>query len=423
MGAGQDVVTEKKGTNNMKTLSLSLALTLFSAAASAAPLVSNVAFSQGDNGVVTVTYDLAADPGIVLLDILTNGVSVGDAKVTHVVGDVNRKIAPGTGKTIYWSCAKDAPEVEGSTISATVTAYSLDAPPEVLVLDLVNTNSYLFYKSLAALPDGGLDNDIYRTSRLVMKKVPAKGVTFLSGRPGSTTAWLKPFLATFSSDYYMGIYPVTQGQQLLIDGDRHSEFTNSVDSLLRPVDKVHWVDIRYWATWPNGEGVFTHDNVSSSWGFLAKLRRCGLPIDLPTCTEWEYACRAGSQTRFGNGTDNEEGMARMGWYSGNSDGTTHPVGRKDPNDWGFYDMHGNVWEWCLDWFRDEELADRTTVRTDYPGESTSSSNSNYVSARTRRGGSYAATWDTCTSYTPQNNVINKATLGGGYRICVKAVIP
>ena len=61
-----------------------------------------------------------------------------------------------------------------------MTAYSLDNPPDVLVLDLVNTNSYMFYKSLAALPDGGLKNDIYRTSKLVMKKVPAKGVTFLS---------------------------------------------------------------------------------------------------------------------------------------------------------------------------------------------------------------------------------------------------
>lgn len=405
----------------MKTIFSTFAVLALVATLVAAPSVSNVSLSQGGNGIVKITYDLTDDPGIVLLDILTNGVSIGDSKVTHAVGDVNRRLAPGTGKTIWWSCYKDAPEVEGAAISAKVTAYSLDAPPDVMVLDLMKTNGYTFCKSLAALPDGGLANDIYRTSRLVMKKVPAKGVTFLSGKPGATTPRYKPFLATFSSDYYMGIYPVTQGQQLLIDGDRHSEFTNSVDSLLRPVDKVHWVDIRYWATWPNGEGVFTHDNVSSSWGFLAKLRRCGLPIDLPTCTEWEYACRAGSQTRFGNGTDNEEGMARMGWYSGNSDGSTHPVGRKDPNDWGFYDMHGNVWEWCLDWFCDEELADRTTVRTDYPGESTYSSN--YEAARTRRGGSYAAAWDTCTSYTPQNNIINIATLGGGYRVCVKAVIP
>ena len=405
----------------MKTLFSSFAVLSLAATVIAAPSVSNVSLSQGGNGIVKITYDLGVEPGIVLLDIQTNGVSIGDAKITHVVGDVNRRLEPGAGKTIWWSCSKDAPEVDGTAISAVVTAYSLEAPPDVMVLDLVITNRITFCKSLEGLPDGGLANDIYRTGRLVMKKVPAKGVTFLSGFPGATTDRYKPFLATFASDYYMGIYPVTQGQQLLIDGATHSEFTNGVDSVLRPVDKVHWVDIRYWFTWPNGSGVFTHDNVDATHGFLAKLRRCGLPIDLPTCTEWEYACRAGSQMRFGNGADDETGLARMAWYSGNSEGTTHPVGRKDPNGWGFYDMHGNVWEWCLDWFRSDELPDRTNVRTDYPGESTYSSS--YQSARTRCGGSYNTGWDSCTSHARQNNIINTATLGGGYRVCVKAVIP
>ncbi len=406
----------------MKTIFSTFAVLSLATTVIAAPSVSNVSLSQGGNGIVKITYDLEDEPGIVLLDILTNGVSIGDSKVTHVVGDVNRRLAPGTGKTIWWSCCKDAPEVDGVSISTAVTAYSLDSPPDVMVLDLMSTNGYTFYKSLAGLPEGGLDNDIYRTSRLVMKKVPAKGVTFLSGQPGSTTAWLKPFLATFSSDYYMGIYPVTQGQQALIDSDTYSYFTNGAEAAQRPVDKVSWYDLRKWYEWPDGSGVFTHDNIGVN-GILAKLRRCGLPIDLPTSTEWEYACRAGTQLRFGNGSDDEAGLELMGWYNGNSGGTTHPVGRKEPNAWGFYDMHGNVWEWCLDRFRSTELEDRTTVRTDYPGESTYSAESDYAYAKTRHGGGYDAWWENCSSHVTQNNILNIATLGGGYRVCVKAVIP
>jgi formylglycine-generating enzyme required for sulfatase activity len=95
------------------------------------------------------------------------------------------------------------------------------------------------------------------------------------------------------------------------------------------------------AKWPASNAV-------DSTSCLGKLRSwTGLDFDLPTEAQWEYACRAGTTTTYSYG--NSANGSYM-WYGDNSSWTTHEVGTKQPNPWGLYDMHGNVFEWCLDWY-------------------------------------------------------------------------
>ena len=87
--------------------------------------------------------------------------------------------------------------------------------------------------------------------------------------------------------------------------------------------------------------------------FLKKLSEITKQtVRLPTEAEWEYSCRAGTTTTYYSG-DTEADLARVAWYIDNSKNTTHPVGQKEPNKFGLYDMHGNVWQWCQDWYSED----------------------------------------------------------------------
>jgi len=135
---------------------------------------------------------------------------------------------------------------------------------------------------------------------------------------------------TLTRGFYMQVTPVTQGQWKAVMVGNPSYFKDCGDDC--PIENVSWNDAQE---------------------FIKKLnKREGVnKYCLPTEAEWEYAARAGSDTAYCFG-DDEAMLYEYAWYDKNSGGRIHPVASKKPNFWGLYDMHGNVWEWCEDWYRD-----------------------------------------------------------------------
>jgi formylglycine-generating enzyme required for sulfatase activity len=141
---------------------------------------------------------------------------------------------------------------------------------------------------------------------------------------------------TISRGCWMGKFLVTQGEYLAVMGTNPSAFTGDTN---RPVESVTWYDGTNYC-----EQLTRRERAAGRIATNSVYR-------LPTEAEWEYGCRAGTSTRFSYGDDpGYTNLTNYAWYRDNSGGTTHPVGQKLSNPWGLYDMHGNVWEWCQDWF-------------------------------------------------------------------------
>ena len=390
-----------------------------------APTVTNVTMSQDEvTRTVKITYDLGEEPGIVTFDICTNGVSIGASNILHAVGDVNRKLEVGAGKEIYWPAEKSWPghAIKEACVTAVVTAWSTNNPPPVLVVDLVTTNKY-FYNHISQLPDGGLTNRVYKTEKLVMKRIPAAGVTWVMGDSvsASPTDQFRPHHVSFSEDFYLGVFEVTQRQMELGSGRARNTFTNFAadeNADVLPAEKIGYgqisgsspadMQLRGYNKWP--ADVHT---IAAGSAILSKFRLFGLAFDLPTSAQWEYACRAGCATDYNNGTN--DNLDVVGWYSGNSavEGSArpHPVGSKRPNAFGLYDMHGNVSEWVLDWY---DSNGSSIVDYDInPKGLAAAQASPYNTARTWRGGSYNGSATASKAYVYGNRNWN-ATLESGF---------
>ena len=182
--------------------------------------------------------------------------------------------------------------------------------------------------------------------------------------------------------FYMGKYEVTQGQWQVVMGNNPSSFTGDPNW---PVENVSWNDVQE---------------------FIRRLnaRAGGTTFRLPTEAEWEYAARAGTTTSWSFGNDASQ-LERYVWYDKNAGGETHPVGQLQPNLWGLYDMHGNVWEWVQDWFG--SYASGTA--DDPPGPPSGS-------YRVNRGGGWDSGFNHCRSGGRSNNAPGKRYDNLGFRL-------
>ena len=283
----------------------------------------------------------------------------------------------------------------------------------------------------SASPAGGW-TDEYKTTKLVLRYV----------EPGSFTMGCKStdyadardsglHQVTLTAPFYAGVFEITQKQWELVMGQNPAMHKGD----MRPVENVSYANIRGGKAglgWPKSTGV-------DAASFMGKIRvRTGLAgFDLPTEAQWEYACRAGTETGINSGKnvtiDSQSwhleyaawhcpNMDEVAFYAGNmeDEGGGYPsgprtVGCKRPNAWGLYDCHGNVYEWCLDyqgvyhWYEGVDATDPAGPEISWEKKS------NY---RVRRGGAYNLYADMCTSGMYSNGLVSesKSSDDTGFRL-------
>ena len=421
----------------MKTLLLPVFTLVAGFAFSAVPEVSNVQFSQGSDRKVTITYDLENGPAIITCDILSNavdavsGVSIGDENLHYMTGDVNCRVDGEAGKktshTIVWEADKAWPDhkIRTESVRAKVTAWALDNPPEYMVIDLVlpsGATAYdiAYYTSSNAIPGGLLADESYRTTKLVLRHVHApESGKFVAGNLAEPNRSGRPeenqHTMALTKDYWLGVFQFTQGGYYQVMGAwPSSKFTGDLRRLL-PVDSATYNGVRGGTYYP----AAPTDSQSYLLGRLTKY--CRYAIDFPSEAQWEYAARAGNiegywpngvpiSTTIGtSGGEKEPTLERLAWMTTTSDSSTHPVGTKDPNDWGFYDVLGNVYEYCLDYYKQ--------TRTDTDGRVITASEADDSTKMAARGGCYWDQWYNTRTSRRCGQVASGNSGQYGFRFC------
>ena len=306
-----------------------LLLFVFSAVCSFGQTVSNVdAYQEGKNIIITYDTDKAGCVGDVYCS--TDGGRTWGEPLLQVTGDVNKQVQAGSHR-IVWDVLSEREKLAGANICFKVEVNSGKFTVNGVSFEMVRVEGGTFRMGATSEQEDEADSD----------EKPVHSVTL--------------------SSYYIGKTEVTQALWQAVMGSNPSNFKGSD----LPVGSVSW------------------DNCQE---FIQKLNRLtGRNFRLPTEAEWEFACRGGNNS-CGYKYSGSNNLGSVAWYDGNSGGKSHPVGTKAPNELGIFDMSGNVWEWCSDWYANYTSYSQTNPTGPQSG-----------SDRVNRGGSWSNGAGNCRS--------------------------
>jgi formylglycine-generating enzyme required for sulfatase activity len=418
-----------------------------------------VSVEQLSDRTVEITYLLEEASAVVTLRVQTNNsenvwIDIPGAMLRSLSGDVNRLVeAGGRAKVVRWRPGSEefVSEMNLSNMRFVVTAWPVDDPPPYMVVSLAKKSDprARYYPSADSLPGGLLTRNCYRTDMLVMRKIPAKNVTWIMGAKGES-GWMdgvgaeKPHQVTLAANYYIGVFPVTQRQWANVAGDAHHAWHDGTGrNSLRAMEYCSFYELRESAiseyaagkTGGSSNGNCRYPNAPSPNSFLGLLRaRTGIDFDLPSEAQWEYACRAGHGYGFyGDGSAiGAANLARIACFGrgASSDPAVDPasggtpiVGSSEPNDFGIYDMNGCVWEYCIDYFASditgETMADGgPNANGGYLVSDPSKTGWQHI----RRGGGYDSDAGSCRPAFRYNNIDPNARASNtGVRVVCPAI--
>ena len=342
----------------------------------AAPVVTLGKLSS-NAGKVTVRYTLANEPAVITCDVETESegvwTSLGVATLRTATGEVNQLVQPGSSlhKISLGPVEGVSDElVRNGKVRATLTAWATNCPPDYLVIDLKDKTAAPKYYLTAEWIPGSVTNRIYKTDKIVLRKIHAAGEFGLLGSPKDE---VNPLDAEdvhnqiyegfrrvgFSRDFYLGVFMMTLGQVKNIEGDSTLTTRCYKDPSLQPDEDALPYTSASWAGWRQ---VMAANQMPlrppTPTGIFADLRRnYGFTADLPSVAEYEFAARAGKTGPFVCAAEDVDDYI---WSVRNSEGVVHAVGTLKPNGWGLYDVQGNVIELLYD-IQGARMADSTAA--------------------------------------------------------------